>query len=87
MDHKKVLGIVLLGGLGEIEGPRYHGLPVDDHYLVMGNGVGCINLCGDPRIYQEIGGRVFLPFLTFVQDHLHLHLPLVGIKESLSDWG
>ena len=39
MDHKKILRIILLCRLGKIEGPSDNGLPVDDHDLVVGDGV------------------------------------------------
>ena len=55
MDHQKILRIISFGGFGEIKASGNHGLPVDDHYLVMGNGVGSINFHGYP-IISEKGG-------------------------------
>jgi hypothetical protein len=56
MDHKKVLSITLLGGLGEIERPCDHRLPVNDHHLVMRNGVLGVYLNGYPIMYQDKRG-------------------------------
>ncbi len=39
VDHQKILSIVLFGSLRDIGRPCDHGLPVNDHDLVMGYGV------------------------------------------------
>ena len=39
LNHEQVLRIIFLGSLGEIEGPGNHGLPVNDHDLVVGANV------------------------------------------------
>ena len=39
VDHKQILGIILFSSLGKIERPRNHGLSVNYHHLVVGNGV------------------------------------------------
>ena len=42
MDHKQVLRIVLLGGLGKVERPGDDPLPVNDHDFALNNGVNVI---------------------------------------------
>ena len=86
MDHQKILRIVLLGGLGKIEGPRYHCLSIDDHHLVMRNGVGYVYAGWDSRVGEEISGRVLRAALAFVEDDLNLEAPLVGVHDGFGNW-
>jgi hypothetical protein len=39
LDDQQILCILLFGSFCEIEASRDHNLPIDDHDLVMGNGV------------------------------------------------
>lgn len=43
LQYQEVLGILLLGSLGEVEAARYHRLPVDDHDLVVGDSMGIVD--------------------------------------------
>ena len=46
-DDQKILRILLFSGLREIERPGDHRFPVNDHDLVVGNGVSVIYVCGN----------------------------------------
>ena len=59
MDDKKILGIVLFGRLRKIERDGYNGLAVDNHDLVVGNGMGSVYFSGNPRIGEKVRRRVF----------------------------
>jgi hypothetical protein len=43
-NDQQVLGVLLLSPLCKIEGPSYNCLPINDHNLVVGNGVGRIKV-------------------------------------------
>ena len=73
LDEQHMLGILLLGCLGEVEAPRPDGVPVDDHHLVMRNGVAGIDLRRHPLVGQEIRRRVCVPAAALIQDNLHAH--------------
>jgi hypothetical protein len=55
MDSKKILSIILLGSLREIERPRDHGLPINNHHLVVCDGVFSIYFDRDPLVIEESG--------------------------------
>jgi hypothetical protein len=86
-NDQHVLRVFPLSGLGEIEAPRDEGFPVDNDDLIMRNGVLGINRRGHALVGQEIGGGVFLRALALVEDHLHLHTPLMGVEERLGNGG
>lgn len=44
MDNEQILSISIFCGLGEVKAASDDYLPVDDHYLVMGNGVCVIDI-------------------------------------------
>ena len=57
-DHQEVFRVVLLGGFGEIESARHDRLVVDNHDLVVGDGVLGVDLRRDARMDHEIRRRV-----------------------------
>ena len=59
LDDQHILGILFFSGLREIEAPRDHHAPVDDHDLVVGNGMLVVNECRDPGVRQEGGRGIF----------------------------
>ena len=63
-DDQHVFGILLLRRFGEVKTAREDGLAVDDHHLIMRNGMRGINLCGDALVGQEVGRGVFLGALA-----------------------
>ena len=44
VDYKQILRIILLGCLAEVERHRDYGFPIDDHDLVVSDGVLSISL-------------------------------------------
>jgi hypothetical protein len=86
-DDQHVLGVLLLRRLGEIETPRDNGLAVENHHLIMRDGMFGINHRGHALVGQEVGRGVFLGPLAFVEDHLHRHTPLVAVEQCFGDRG
>jgi hypothetical protein len=60
-NDQHILSVLLLGGLGEIETPRDDGFPIDNHHLIMRNGVRGINLREHALVGQEVGRGIFFP--------------------------
>ena len=86
MGHKKVLSIVLLGSLGEIEATGNHGFAVNDHDLVVGDGMNGVYLDGYPIIEEEGGRGILGGPLAFIEDNPHLDSPLMGIHHGFGNW-
>jgi hypothetical protein len=55
-NDQQVLGVLLLGRLGEVEASRDDDLAVDNHDLVMRDGVYRVDLGRHLLIRQEVGG-------------------------------
>ena len=55
MDYKEIFSIILLSSLGEIERPRDDRLPVNNHQLIMGNGVLGFYFDRDPLVIDKSG--------------------------------
>ena len=64
--------------LGEVEGPGYHRLPVNDHDLIVGDGMGRIDIGWDPDVGQEGGRSVLHGPLTLIQNGLNFDPPFMG---------
>ena len=60
VHDQHVFGVVLLGGLGEIETAGYDRSPVDDYNLVVGYRVPGVYPSGDAHIDQKVGFAVVL---------------------------
>ena len=83
-DDQQVLGVVLFGSRREVEAARNDGLAVDDHDLVVGDGVLGVDLRGDAGVNHEVRRRILLGPLALVEDDLNLDAPLVGIDRALA---
>lgn len=86
-DDQQVLGIFLLGGLGEIEGAGNHNRPVDEDDLVVGDGVLAVDVGGDAGVPEKGERGVSLAPLTLVEDHLHLDPAPVRLEQSVGNRG
>src|SRR6266480_4092637 len=53
LDDQEILRVALLGGLGEVEGAGEHSRAVEDHDLVVGDGVLVVDEHGDVVIEQK----------------------------------
>jgi len=53
MDHRHILRVVLLSGPGKVERPRDDRLSIDDHELVVGDRMGCVDLDRYPVVSEE----------------------------------
>jgi len=84
-DDEEVLRAPLFGRLREVERPRDDRLSVDDHDLVVGDGMCAVDVHRDPVVSEKGGAAVFLRSLALIEDDLHRHAPLVGIDEGLGD--
>ena len=84
-QYQQVLGVAGLGGVGEIKAARHHHLAVQDHDLIVRDGMRPIQSNGDAcRVQQAdhvpVGGVAF-----FIQQDLHLRPPLVGANQRLGN--
>lgn len=70
-DDEEILGVTLLSCLGKVERARNHDFIVDDHHLVVGNGMSGVDFRRNAGVDEEVGGRIFLRFLALVQQHLN----------------
>ena len=59
-DDEKVLGVVILRGLGKIKAAGYDLAAVDDHHLVMGDGMHFVDQDGNAGISEEGSAAVAL---------------------------
>ena len=82
-NDQNVFSVPLLRSPGEVKGPGYHRLSVYDHDLVMGDGMGRINIGRNSHISQEGSRCVFLGSLALVHNGFNFDSPLVGIKAGL----
>ncbi len=67
-DHQQILGVVLLGVLGKVEAAGDDRRPVDDHDLVVRDGVLGVDPHGDADVHQEVGFAVLLCPLALIED-------------------
>jgi len=58
-QNQYVLRILLLCRFGEIETAGNHGFFINDHDLVMGYGVFCIDISGHSHMSGKVTGAVF----------------------------
>ena len=77
VDHE-IFRVVLLRGLGEIEGAGNNKLFVNDHDFVMSDRVLGINEGRDSLICQKISRGIFCGLITLIQDHFHMNSSLMG---------
>lgn len=87
VDHQQVLGILLLRGFGEIETSGDDSGFVDQHDLVVGDGVGGIDEGRNSFIGEEGGRGVPLRLLALVQNDLDIDSSLFCIDQRLGDRG
>jgi hypothetical protein len=85
VTDEEVLGILLLGRLRKVKAPRDDDLVIDDHDLVMGDGVVRIEHGLDALVRQEVGRGALLRALTLIEDDLHLDATFVGVKQRFGD--
>ncbi len=85
-DDQEVLGVVVLGPFGEIEGARDDHTRVDYHDVVVGDLMLGVDPGADTRVGEEVGGGVFLGPLALIEDHLDPHAPLVGVSGQIDDF-
>jgi hypothetical protein len=83
---EQVLRVVLFSRLREVERSSYHRFTVDDHHLVMGNGVGAVDLRGDTCVHEVGHPAVFLSALAPVENGHHRNTAVMGLFQSLRDW-
>jgi len=69
LDHQQILGILLFGRLGEIEGAGDHRGPVDHYDFVVGNGVLVVDERLDARIDEKRSRTILLRLLRFITFH------------------
>ena len=84
-DHKQVLGVVLFRRFREVEAAGDDRRLVDDHELVVSDGMSRVDVRGDGRMGGEVCGAIlFLP-LRPVKDDLNMHASLMRINKGRGD--
>ncbi len=86
-EDQHVLRVVLLRSLRKVEGAGNNRFVINDHHLVVGDGVGGVDADGNPRMSQEVGFGVVLRLLTLIQDDVHLNPALLRSHQGLGDGG
>src|SRR5262249_10859312 len=84
-DDEQIFGVGLLGAFREIEAAGDDRLVIDEHHLVVGNGVGRVDQRGNARVGNEIGPGVLLGLLTLVENDIDGNAAVVSFDESVSD--
>ena len=59
LNDQKILGIILLRRLGEIEGAGQNFMPVNHHDLVVGDGMFGVNICRDSGMATKSADEYF----------------------------
>ena len=85
MNGQEVFGVLLLGGLGEIEAPRKDRVAVDDHYLVVGDGVAGVDPNGNASVSQEGRGRIMSGAIAAVEYHFYVYPAPVSVHQRFGD--
>ena len=87
VEDQQVLGVGVLGGFGEVEAAGDEGSPVQDHDLVMGDGVAPVNPDRDAGVGEK--GRRGIPGggVAFVQERLDVDTAFMGVDQGLGDGG
>jgi hypothetical protein len=84
-DAAHVLRVPLLGGLREVKTSCDNALPINNHDLVMSNGVGSIDRRRYALIRQEISRRVLVGAVIFIQKDLDLYAAFVSVKQRFGN--
>lgn len=84
-DDQQIFGVFLLGSFRKVVASGNKNFLINDHNLVMGDGMGRVNIGGNAGIGQKRGRGIFLFALALVQNGFHLDAPLVGCYQGLGD--
>ena len=85
MQHQEVVGVVLLSRRGEVERAGDDRLAVNDHHLVVRDGMNRVDAHRDPRMRQEVRFGIVLGALALIQDDLDRHPALLGLDERFGN--
>ena len=85
-DHH-VLGITLLSGAGKVVASCNHVLTIDDHDLVMRDGMAIVDQCRNPGMAGIVGRRILLGTIAFVQKQHHIDAAHLRIGQGLQKGG
>lgn len=83
-NHQQILGIRLFRSRREVEGAGDDHLAVEDHDLVVGDGVFRVDSRGHAAIVQEVGHGILPGFLAVVEDDVDLDSSLVRTEQGLA---
>lgn len=84
LEHQQVFCIPLCG-FGEVEAARDQCCPIDDHDLVMSNGMFGIDQYRDTGVGKEGARRISRGGIALVQDSFDFDAALSGVDEGLGD--
>jgi len=84
VEDQKIFRVSFLRRPCEIKRSRNDDFSINDHDLIMGNGMLSIDFGLDPRIQKEVRRRIFIPLLlTLIEDNLDLDPPLMSLQQCL----
>ena len=67
LDDQQILSVLFLGSFGEVKATRDNCFFIDDHDLVMRNGMFTVNVCWDTGVRYKSGGGISFSFLALVR--------------------
>ena len=85
-DDQQILCVLLLSSLGKIKAPCDNCFFIDDHDLVMRNGMFTVNVGWNASIRYKSGGGISFSPLAFIQNGFHPYSSFEGFSEGLGNW-
>ncbi len=84
-QDEQVLGVVFLGLVREVEAAGQDGPTVEDHHLVVGDGVMRVDARCQALFLEEVQVGVGFLFLADVEDDLDVNTAQLGLDQRLGD--
>jgi len=85
LDDQQILSVLLLSSLGEVKWTGYYCFLIDDHDLIMRDGMFAVNVGWNASIRYKSGGGISFSFLALVKNSFYLYSSFEGISESLGN--
>src|SRR5262249_31589500 len=84
-QDQQVLGVLVLGLVGEVKAARHDRVPVDHHHLVVGDGVVRVDQGGQLLLEEKVQVGVDLVLVAVVEDDLDVDAARLGLDQGLGD--
>ncbi len=85
-NDQQILSVFLFGCLGEVKRPCDHSGSVDDHHLIVSDGMLVVNPDWDAFILKKRRPSIGSFSLTFIENGFDLYSPPRGINKGLGYW-